>query len=143
MKRWVRDESLMPVSTWFSQERYLCLDGKIDLSNPLYEEPCTGTTWREVDVSNGLFSTFLLTLALQDSLPADEKYPSCYLGGHFWLDKGLVSTKVKMHPMLLRGCWIESATRNGSGNGGAALLGFVIMVGPPFLLLAFVRIDFS
>ncbi|KAJ7836877.1 hypothetical protein B0H14DRAFT_3704427 [Mycena olivaceomarginata] len=111
MKRWVRDESLMPVSTWFSQERYLCLDGKIDLSNPLYEEPCTGTTWREVD----------------DSLPADEKYPSCYLGGHFWLDKGLVSTKVKMHPMLLRGCWIESATRNGSGNGGAALLGFVIM----------------
>ncbi|KAJ7863755.1 hypothetical protein B0H14DRAFT_2574698 [Mycena olivaceomarginata] len=44
----------------------------------------------------------------------------------FWLDKGLVSTKVKMHPMLLRGCWIESATRNGSGNGGAALLGFVI-----------------
>ncbi|KAJ7873127.1 hypothetical protein B0H14DRAFT_3561224, partial [Mycena olivaceomarginata] len=111
MKRWIRDESLVPVSTWFSQERYLCLDSKIDLSNPLYEEPCTGTTWREVD----------------DSLPADEKYPSCYLGGHLWLDKGLVSTKVKMHPMLLRGCWIDSATRNGSGNGGAALLGFVIM----------------
>ncbi|KAJ7079885.1 hypothetical protein C8R44DRAFT_754498 [Mycena epipterygia] len=111
MKRWVRDETLVPVSTWFSQERYLCLDGKIDFSNPLYDEPCTGTTWHEVD----------------DSLPANEKYPSCYLGGHFWLDKGLVSTKVKMHPMLLRGCWIESATRNGSGNGGAALLGFVIM----------------
>jgi hypothetical protein len=33
-----------------------------------------------------------------------------------------------MHPFLLRGCWIESATRNGSGNGGAALLGFVLMV---------------
>ncbi|KAJ7079129.1 hypothetical protein B0H15DRAFT_859196 [Mycena belliarum] len=115
MKRWIRDETLVPVSTWFSQERYLCLDGKIDFSNPLYDEPCTGTTWRKVD----------------DALSADERYPSCYLGGHFWLDKGLVSTKVKMHPMLLRGCWIQSATRNGSGNGGAALLGFVVM--PPAL----------
>ncbi|KAJ7175526.1 hypothetical protein C8R46DRAFT_1249130 [Mycena filopes] len=54
----------------------------------------TGTTWGAVD----------------DSLPANDKYPACY-----------------MHPFLLRGCWIHSATRNGSGNGGAALLGFVVM----------------
>jgi hypothetical protein len=45
-----------------------------------------------------------------------------------WLDKGLVSTKVKMHPILFRGSWIDSATRNGSGNGGCTLAGFVIMV---------------
>ncbi|KAJ7652625.1 hypothetical protein B0H17DRAFT_835936, partial [Mycena rosella] len=109
MKRWLRDESLVPVSTWFSQQRYLCLEGKIDLSNSLYEEPCTGTTWGAVD----------------DTLPMNDKYPTCYVPAHIWLDKGLVSTKVKMHPFLLRGCWIESATRNGSGNGGAALLGFV------------------
>ncbi|KAJ7211955.1 hypothetical protein C8J57DRAFT_1604410 [Mycena rebaudengoi] len=32
-----------------------------------------------------------------------------------------------MHPFLLRRCWIESATRNGSGNGGTALFGFVLM----------------
>jgi hypothetical protein len=50
MKRWIRDETLVPVSTWFSQERYLCLEGKVDFSNPLYEEPCTGTTWGAVDV---------------------------------------------------------------------------------------------
>ncbi|KAJ7220703.1 hypothetical protein GGX14DRAFT_559495 [Mycena pura] len=111
MKRWIRDETLAPVSTWFSQERYLCTRGKIDFSNPLYEEPYTATTWGAVD----------------DILPADEGYPACYLPAHIWLDKGLVSTKVKMHPILLRGCWIESATRNGSGNGGAALLGFVEM----------------
>ncbi|KAJ7267758.1 hypothetical protein C8J57DRAFT_1181509 [Mycena rebaudengoi] len=111
MKRWLRDETLAQVSTWFSQERYLCLEGKVDFSNPLYEEPCTGTTWGAVD----------------DTLPVNEKYPACYVPGHVWLDKGLVSTKVKMHPFLLRGCWIESATRNGSGNGGAALLGFVLM----------------
>ncbi|KAJ7729860.1 hypothetical protein DFH07DRAFT_781831 [Mycena maculata] len=62
-----------------------------------------------------------------DSLPADDLYPSCYLGLHVWLDKGLVSTKVKMHPILFRGCWIHSKTRNGSGNGGSALAGFVKM----------------
>ncbi|KAJ7759514.1 hypothetical protein B0H16DRAFT_1313294 [Mycena metata] len=111
MKRWLRDETLVPVSTWFSQERYLCLDGKVDFSNPLYNEPCTGTTWGAVD----------------SSLPANDKYPACYVPGHIWLDKGLVSTKVKMHPFLLRGCWIHSATRNGSGNGSATLLGFVLM----------------
>ncbi|KAJ7111336.1 hypothetical protein C8R44DRAFT_633102 [Mycena epipterygia] len=107
---WVCDPTLAPVSTWFSQERYLCLHGKIDLSNPLYDEPFTGETWRRVD----------------DNLPGGF-YPACFLGLHVWLDKGLVSTKVKMHPVLLRGCWIHSATRNGSGNGGSALVGFVKM----------------
>ncbi|KAJ7092345.1 hypothetical protein B0H15DRAFT_905706 [Mycena belliarum] len=114
-KRLVRDETLASVSTWFSQKRYLCTDGAIELSNPLYDEPWTAETWGEID----------------DCLPANDRYPSCYLGGHIWLDKGLVSTKVKMHPILWRGCWIQSATRNGSGNGGATLLGFVKM--PPAL----------
>ncbi|KAJ7240882.1 hypothetical protein C8J57DRAFT_1477982 [Mycena rebaudengoi] len=106
---------VIKVSSWLSQEKYLCLDGVINFSNPLYDEPWTGETWHEVD----------------DSLPANDRYPSCYIGAHIWLDKGLVSTKVKMHPILLRGCWIQSATRNGSGNGGATLLGFVKM--PPAL----------
>ncbi|KAJ6604998.1 hypothetical protein B0H10DRAFT_1922835 [Mycena sp. CBHHK59/15] len=110
MKQWVTDESLAPVSTWFSQEKYLCEDGTINLSNRLYDEPCTGRTWGHID----------------DSLPTED-YPCCYLGLHIWLDKGLVSTKVKMHPILFRGCWIHSATRNGSGNGGSALAGFVKM----------------
>ncbi|KAJ7606247.1 hypothetical protein FB45DRAFT_669755, partial [Roridomyces roridus] len=110
VKRWVTDETLAPVSTWFSQERYLCLNGCIDYSNPLYDEPCTAETWREI----------------HDTLPdPEESYPCCYLGLHVWLDKGLVSTKVKMHPILIRGCWIHSTTRNGSGNGGLTLVGFV------------------
>ncbi|KAJ7606242.1 hypothetical protein FB45DRAFT_878738 [Roridomyces roridus] len=71
-------------------------------------------TWREI----------------HDTLPdPEESYPCCYLGLHVWLDKGLVSTKVKMHPILIRGCWIHSTTRNGSGNGGLTLVGFVTM--PP------------
>jgi hypothetical protein len=51
MKRWIRDETLASISTWFSQEKYLCLNGEFEYSNPLYDEPWTGTTWREVDVS--------------------------------------------------------------------------------------------
>ncbi|KAJ7214958.1 hypothetical protein GGX14DRAFT_562985 [Mycena pura] len=111
MKQWVCDETLAPVSTWFSQRRYLCTNGTMDLSNPLYDEPWTAENWWAAD----------------NDLPADSFYPSCYLGFHIWLDKGLVTTKVKMHPILIRGCWIHSTTRNCSGNGGSALVGFVKM----------------
>ncbi|KAJ7808967.1 hypothetical protein B0H14DRAFT_2380110 [Mycena olivaceomarginata] len=109
MKRWICDETLAPVSTWYSQEKYLCLNGEIDFSTPLYDEPWSGKTWREID----------------NKLPDKARYPACFVGLHVWLDKGMVSTKVKMHPILFRGCWIESATRNGSGNGGGTLAGFV------------------
>ncbi|KAJ7477732.1 hypothetical protein FB451DRAFT_1396679 [Mycena latifolia] len=51
MKDWVCDPMLAPVSTWFSQEKFLCSRGTIEYSNPLYDEPWTGT-WREVDARN-------------------------------------------------------------------------------------------
>lgn len=126
--QWVCDPTLAAVSTWFSQKKYLCLNGIIDFSNPLYDEPCTGETWGRVDVSHINSDLVHLLILTQDDLPGDGHYSSCFLGLHVWLDKGLVSTKVKMHPILLRGCWINSATRNGSGNGGSALVGFVKMV---------------
>ncbi|KAK7016458.1 hypothetical protein R3P38DRAFT_2541908 [Favolaschia claudopus] len=50
MKRWICDETLASVSTWHSQEKYLCLNGEIDFSNPLYDEPWTGKLWREIEV---------------------------------------------------------------------------------------------
>ncbi|KAJ7061321.1 hypothetical protein C8F01DRAFT_987688, partial [Mycena amicta] len=115
IRAWVTDETLMDVSTWYSQRRYLCTSGQIDYSNPLIEEPYTGETWWKVD----------------ELLPNDRMYLPCFLGLHVRLDKGLVTTKVKMHPILFRACWIHSATRNGSGNGGSALAGFVKM--PEFL----------
>ncbi|KAJ6611015.1 hypothetical protein B0H10DRAFT_2224487 [Mycena sp. CBHHK59/15] len=46
MKQWICDPTLAPVSTWFSQEKYLCRNGTIDFKNPLYDEPYTGETWR-------------------------------------------------------------------------------------------------
>ncbi|KAK6988491.1 hypothetical protein R3P38DRAFT_2365509, partial [Favolaschia claudopus] len=49
-KWWACDASLVHVSTWHSQKKYLCAKGEIDLTNPLYNEPWTGETWWEVDV---------------------------------------------------------------------------------------------
>ncbi|KAJ6625203.1 hypothetical protein B0H10DRAFT_2212208 [Mycena sp. CBHHK59/15] len=36
--QWVSDPTLAAVSTWYSQEKYLCLNGEIDFSDPLYDE---------------------------------------------------------------------------------------------------------
>ncbi|KAJ7213901.1 hypothetical protein GGX14DRAFT_563480 [Mycena pura] len=118
---WARDPTLAAHSTWFSEQKYYCKgDFVIQHQEPLYDEPCTGNTWQETDNE------------LPDSDPtgADPtkpKYPAIYLPLHIWLDKGQVSTKVKKHPILLRGLWIHSSVRNGSGNGGGALLGYIVM----------------
>ncbi|KAJ7314389.1 hypothetical protein DFH08DRAFT_716690, partial [Mycena albidolilacea] len=112
---WVQDETLAPHSTWYSVCKYLYRGRGI--IEDIFDEPCTGENWREVDVS------------FPDTLPSPKttRYPSCYLPLHIWLNKGQVSTKVKMHPILMRGLWIDSSIRNASGNGGGALLGYIIM----------------
>jgi hypothetical protein len=45
-----------------------------------------------------------------------------------WLDKGLVSRRVKMYPIVIRPLWIHSKVRNGSGNGGGVIVGFMPIV---------------
>jgi hypothetical protein len=62
IKQWVTDETLAPLSTWLSQEKYLCKDGIIDLSNRLYDEPCSGRTWGRIDVRTKF--TFALLVLL-------------------------------------------------------------------------------
>ncbi|KAJ7241737.1 hypothetical protein C8J57DRAFT_1726504 [Mycena rebaudengoi] len=115
---WVCDKTLAPHSTWFSVKKYKCRGGTVvEHREQLFDEPCTGKNWWDID----------------DLLPGPKEglYPSCYLPIHIWLDKGQVSTKVKMHPILIRGLWINSAIRNATGNGGCALLGYIVM--PPEL----------
>ncbi|KAJ7195158.1 hypothetical protein C8J57DRAFT_1264099 [Mycena rebaudengoi] len=75
----------------------------------LLDKPCTGKNWWDAD----------------DLLPGPKGglYPSCYLRIHTWLDKGQLSTKVKMHPILIRGFWINSAIREMAG----------VTLGPPEL----------
>lgn len=65
---------------------------------------------------------------LQSSLPDNGPYPHCYLPLHFWLDKGLVTRRVKKYPMILRAAWLPRNIRNASGNGGGLLLGYMPIV---------------
>jgi len=41
------------------------------------------------------------------------------------MDKGKVSSTVNMHPILLRPGFLPAGIRNGSGNGGGVLLGYM------------------
>ncbi|KAK7029147.1 hypothetical protein R3P38DRAFT_2934234 [Favolaschia claudopus] len=61
----------------------------------------------------------------------------CWLPLHIWLDKGLVTSHVKMFPIVLRALWLPSEIRNASGNGGGVIIGFMIMVEDPASKLRF------
>ncbi|KAJ7709356.1 hypothetical protein B0H14DRAFT_2223019, partial [Mycena olivaceomarginata] len=93
VQSWISDETLASRSTWFSVRKYYCRSDEAGAAivhqEPLFDEPWTGTAWHEIDD------------ALPD--PNTTQYPSCYLPLHIWLDKGQVSTKVKKHPIVLRG----------------------------------------
>ena len=81
-----------------------------------------------------IFSPDLLTrawyllLSSKSELPTGDVFPHCYLPLHFWLDKGLVTRRVKKYPMLLRPAWLPRQIRNASGNGGGVLLGYMPIV---------------
>ena len=55
-------------------------------------------------------------------------YPHSFLPLHFWLDKGLVTRRVKKFPMILCAAWLPRSICNASGNGGGILLGYMPMV---------------
>lgn len=40
----------------------------------------------------------------------------------------MVTRRVKKYPMLLRPAWLPRQIRNGSGNGGGVLLGYMPIV---------------
>lgn len=61
----------------------------------------------------------------QSELPDADPYPHCYLPLHFWLDEGLVTKRVIMHPMVMRAVFLPGDIRNASGNGGGVLIGYM------------------
>ena len=65
---------------------------------------------------------------LQSELPEDDIFPHSYLPLHFWLDKGLVTRRVKKYPMILRPARLPRQIRNASGNGGGVLIGYMPVV---------------
>ena len=64
----------------------------------------------------------------KSELPEDDIFPHSYLPLHFWLDKGLVTRRVKKYPMILRPAWLPRQIRNASGNGGGVLIGYMPVV---------------
>ena len=58
-------------------------------------------------------------------MPYIPNLPHCFLPLHLWMDKGKVSSTVNMHPILLRPGFLPAGIRNGSGNGGGVLLGYM------------------
>lgn len=44
------------------------------------------------------------------------------------MDKGNITKRVKKHPVVLRAAFLPKAIRNGSGNGGGVLIGYMPVV---------------
>ncbi|KAK7029209.1 hypothetical protein R3P38DRAFT_3267043 [Favolaschia claudopus] len=108
----VTDPGLARVSQWQSRRLYYCENGEMER---YVHEPFTADRWHEVD----------------SELPAANPLMHCWLPLHIWLDKGLVTSHVKMFPIVLRALWLPSEIRNASGNGGGVIIGFMIMVEDP------------
>ncbi|KAF9034770.1 hypothetical protein BJ165DRAFT_1604623 [Panaeolus papilionaceus] len=111
----IQDESLAPSATWNSARKFYCSTAS-GSEERIYDEPYTADTWWGIDTQ----------------LPHDDVYPHCYLPLHFWLDKGMVTRRVKMYPMILRPAWLPREIRNASGNGGGVLVGYMPVVEDPY-----------
>ncbi|VDB87329.1 unnamed protein product [Peniophora sp. CBMAI 1063] len=112
------DPSLAPHITWYSYRKFYCEDG-VKIEMPLYDDPATGSIWHEVD----------------DELDAAQKrshghLPHCYFPWQIWFDKGNMTKHLKLHPMIIRPCFVPSAVANGSGNGGGIFIGFIRNIPP-------------
>ncbi|KAF8584403.1 hypothetical protein K439DRAFT_1646930 [Ramaria rubella] len=75
----------------------------------LYDDVNTGQTWWNVQAD----------------------LPHCFLPLHLWMDKGKVSSTGAMHPWLLQAGFLPHQIRNGSGNGGGVLFGYMPQVIDP------------
>ncbi|KAJ7082343.1 hypothetical protein C8R43DRAFT_1092786 [Mycena crocata] len=105
----VTDPSLASYFKWYPVQKFLHEDGRI---TQIYDESNTGRRWWRV----------------QDSLPQISGLPHCFLPMTIWLDKGIITKTVQKDPII--GCLasLPSEIRNGSGNGGGVLLGYMIIV---------------
>ncbi|KDR66778.1 hypothetical protein GALMADRAFT_147642 [Galerina marginata CBS 339.88] len=108
----IQDESLAPMAMWNAVQKFFCAGTH---QERIYDEPNTADTWWDID----------------SELPDSDIFPHSYLPLHFWLDKGMVTRRVKKHPMLLRPAWLPRQIRNASGNGGGVLIGYMPVIEDP------------
>lgn len=123
----VKDESLKDDISYFPTRKYL-YDASI--SDRLYDEPVCSNAWWDVQVS---IIWYLLYDAAnidtrQCQMIQDEMLVKCWMPFHLWLDKGNVTRRLQMHPLVIRALFLPSFIRNASGNGGGILISFTPIV---------------
>ncbi|KAJ7166717.1 hypothetical protein C8R46DRAFT_996401 [Mycena filopes] len=108
--RLLEDETLGPHLIFNSVRKYYCEGTEAEtFCERIIDEPNTADTWHDYE----------------SQLPEADPYPHCLLPLHFWLDEGLVTKRITMHPMVLRAVCLPGDIRNASGNGGGLLLGYM------------------
>jgi hypothetical protein len=125
----VTDPSLMTFSHFHAVRKWMINHGR---RTRLFDEPWTGDDWWkiEVHINQSIFGTYTHGTS-QDLLTPILGLLRCYAPFLIWLDKGMVSTRVKMYPIVLRPLWIQDSVRNASGNGGGVIIGFMPIVSSP------------
>ncbi|KAJ7076603.1 hypothetical protein C8R43DRAFT_1179843 [Mycena crocata] len=114
--RLLEDHSLAPYTMFNSVRKYYCEGTEVEtLCEQVIDEPNTADTWYNHE----------------SELPDADPYPHCFLPLHCWLDEGLVTKRVTMHPMVLRAVFLPGNIRNASGNGGGVLLGYIAGIPDP------------
>nr|GAT50600.1 predicted protein [Mycena chlorophos] len=121
----VTDPSLANDIVWYPHRKYLVIDG---FRKRLRDEFYTADHWWEMQVHFIRASRVARLTFTQDRLPHRPGVPHCIFPLLLWLDEGRVTSHTNMYPMLLRSLSLPSAIRNGSGNGGSFLAGFMAQI---------------
>ncbi|KAF7317548.1 hypothetical protein MKEN_00841700 [Mycena kentingensis (nom. inval.)] len=106
----VTDPSLAEHIVWYPQRKYLVVDGVRDRLRE--DEFYSADLWWE----------------MQDKLPHVPGMHHCIFPLMLWLDEGRITSHTDMYPMLVRALALPAPIRNGSGNGGSFLVGFMPQV---------------
>ncbi|KAK6984567.1 hypothetical protein R3P38DRAFT_2575663, partial [Favolaschia claudopus] len=113
LTRLLEDEPLGPHIMFNSVRKFYC-EGTIEETwcERIIDEPNTADTWDKYESE----------LPKRD----EQNRAHCLLPLHFWLDEGLMTKRVTMHPMVLRAAFLPGKIRNASGNGGGVLIGYML-----------------
>ncbi|KAJ7114378.1 hypothetical protein C8R44DRAFT_630272 [Mycena epipterygia] len=112
----LNDTTLAETSIYNSVQKYYCEGSRtVKHEERVIDEPNTADTWAKCE----------------SELPPPDPYPHCLLPLHFWLDDGLVTKRITMHPMVYRALFQPANIRNASGNGGGVLGGYMPKVCDP------------
>ncbi|KAJ7098925.1 hypothetical protein C8R44DRAFT_747990 [Mycena epipterygia] len=100
--RLLEDDTLGPHMIFNSVRKYYC-EGTHEVTwcERVINEPNTADTWAKYE----------------SELPDADPYPHCLVPLHVWLDEGLVTKHIIIHPMLLRALCLPEDIQNASGNG--------------------------